>query len=121
MQPPCGRPDLLGNRGGEGDDVVLGGLLDFLDPIDPERRTGAKVAGRRIWHDPGTGHRIDRGELDLKPSLVFPLVAPDAPHFRVRVPRYHPSDRRSGGIFKPLTAPRTVAASAPSFSRSRAT
>src|SRR6185436_5582539 len=105
----------------ERDDVVLGDLLDLLYTVDAESGAGADLARRLLRHDPGTGHRIDRGQLDLQPSLVFPLVAPDATHFRVRVPRYHPSDNRSGGMLSPFTAPRTVAASAPSFSRSRAT
>ena len=37
MQPPGGRADVLGHGGGEGDDVVLGDLLDFLDAREVER------------------------------------------------------------------------------------
>src|SRR4029079_3480367 len=121
MEPTRRRPDTLCNCGCERDDVVLGDLLDLLDTIDVEGGAGTNLARRLLRHDPGTGHRIDRGQLDLQPGLVFPLVAPDATHFRVRVPGYHPSDSRSGGMLSPLTAPSTVAASAPSFSRSRAT
>src|SRR5678815_4821120 len=121
MEPSRGWTNTLGDGGRECDDVVLGKLLDLFDALDAESGAGANLARRLLRHDPGTGHRIDRGQLDLQPGLVFPLVAPDATHFRVRVPRYHPSDSRSGGMLSPFTAPRTVAASAPSFSRSRAT
>ena len=38
VQPARRRPDVLGDRGREGDDVVLGGLLDFLDAGDVEAR-----------------------------------------------------------------------------------
>src|SRR4051812_38097456 len=114
MQPPGGRTDALGDRGGESDDIVLGDLLDFLDAIDVEGGARANVARSVVWNDPGTGHRVGRGNFDLQPGLVLPLVAPDATHLRVRVPRYHPSDNLSGGIFRPFTEPRTVAARAPS-------
>ena len=83
-------PTCLGDRGGEGDDVVLGDLLDLFDAGDVEGAACADVARRLVGHDPGAGHRLDRGEFDLQPGLVLPLVAPDATHFRVRVPRNHP-------------------------------
>src|SRR5215475_15651898 len=121
MEPASGWTHAFGDGGRERDDVVLGNLLDLVDAIDAETGTAANLARRLFGHDPGTSHRIDRGQLDLQPGLVLPLVAPDATHFRVRVPRYHPSDSRSGGMLSPFTAPRTVAARAPSFSRSRAT
>src|SRR5262245_33483585 len=121
MDPTRGWTNTFADCGRKRDDVVLGNLFDLLDTVDAESGAGANLARRVLRHDPGTGHRIDRRQLDLQPGLVFPLVAPDATHFRVRVPRDHPSDSRSGGMLSPLTAPRTVAASAPSFSRSRAT
>jgi hypothetical protein len=37
VQPPRGRPDALGHRRREGDDVVLRGLLDLLDARHVER------------------------------------------------------------------------------------
>src|SRR4030095_8446053 len=121
MEPAGGWTNPLRDRGRERDHFVLRDLFDLLDAIDAETGAGANIARGVFRHDPGTGHRIDCGQLDLQPGLIPPLVAPDAPHFRVRVPRYHPSDSLSGGISRPLTAPRTVAAKAPSFSRSRAT
>src|SRR5262245_49880766 len=119
MEPAGGWTNPLRDRGRERDDVVLGDLFDLLDAIDAETGACTNLARRVVRHDPGAGHRIDRGEFDLQPGLILPLVAPDATHFRVRVPRYHPSDSLSGGISSPLTAPRMVAANAPSFSRSR--
>jgi hypothetical protein len=65
MQPQRRRPDVFGNRGRECDDVVLGGSLDFLDAFDCERPTLADVARGFLWHDPGAGHRIDRGNFNL--------------------------------------------------------
>ena len=37
MEPPGGRTDVLGDGGGEGDDVVLGDLFDFLDAVELKR------------------------------------------------------------------------------------
>ncbi len=133
MQPAGGGTNMLGNRRGEGDHVVLGDLLDFFDPGDVESAALANVARGVGRHDPRTGHRVDRGNLDLQPGLVFPLVAPDATHFGVRVPRDHlngiismdewsqPSASLSRGNSRPLTAPSTVAASEPLANRSFAT
>ncbi len=42
MQPARRRADVFGDRGGEGDDVVLGDLLDLLDPGDVEARALAR-------------------------------------------------------------------------------
>src|SRR5215212_958866 len=98
MKPAAGRADAFGDGGGERDDVVLGDLLDFFDTLDAERGARTNLTRSVFRHDPGAGHRVDGGELDLQPGLVLPLVAPNATHFRVRVPRYHPSERRSGGI-----------------------
>src|SRR5262247_2669961 len=112
MEPARRWANTLGNGRRERDDVVLGDPLDLLDTFDAESGAGANLACRLLRHDPGTGHRIDRGQLDLQPGLIFPLVAPDATHFRGRVPRYHPSASRSGGMLSPFTAPRTVAARA---------
>ena len=60
VQPARRRPDLLGDRGGEGDDVVLRGPFDVLDARDVEiaaladvaRRVARHEAGRRPWPPP---------------------------------------------------------------------
>src|SRR5689334_7350653 len=121
MKPPGGGTDVLGDGGGEGDDVVLGNLLDFLDAGDVEGAAFADIPRRILGDDSGAGHRFDRGNLYLQPRFVLALVAPDATHLRMCVSLDHPSDSRSRGISRPLTAPTTVAASEPSENRSRAT
>jgi hypothetical protein len=65
MEPSRRRTYTLGDGGGEGDDVVLGNLLDLFDTFAGESGAGPDFARRLLRHDPGTGHRIDRGQLDL--------------------------------------------------------
>ena len=85
MQPAGRRTDLLGDRGGEGDDVVLGGLFDFFDAGDVEGAALADVARGLGRNDAGGRHRFGGRRFDEQPGLVAALVAPDAPHLRVRV------------------------------------
>ena len=126
MQPAGRRADVLGDGGGEGDDVVLGDLLDFLDAGDVEAAALPDVARGVGGDDAGARHRVGGGHFDLQPGFVLALVAPDATHLGAGVASDHrcgiyPSASLSGGICRPLTAPSTVAASAPSANRSRAT
>ena len=46
MQPARRRPDLLGDRGRERDDVVLRGLLDLVDAGDVEARRSREARAR---------------------------------------------------------------------------
>ena len=85
MQPARRRSDLLGDGGREGDDVVLGGLLDLFDARDVEAAALADVARRLGRNDAGGRHRFGGGGLDQQPGLVAALVAPDPPHLRVGV------------------------------------
>ena len=85
MQPARRRPDLLGDRRREGDDVVLGGLLDFFDARDVEGAALADVARRLGRNDAGGRHRFGGGGFDEQPGLVATLVAPDPAHLRVGV------------------------------------
>ena len=87
MEPARGGPDVLGDGGREGDDVVLRDLLDLLDAGDVERRLRAQLARRVRRNDARLGHRVGRRELHLQPRLVAALVAPDRAHLRIRVPR----------------------------------
>ena len=89
MQPARRRPDLLGDRRRERDDVVLGDLLDFLDARDVERAALADVARGLGGHDAGGRHGLGGGDFDQQPGFVPALVAPDAPHFGVRVAWNH--------------------------------
>ena len=92
MEPPCRRADMFGHRGGKRNHVVLGDLLDFLDAGHVESAALPDVARRVRRDNPGAGHGFGGGRFDLQPSLVLPLVAPDATHFRARVPSNHRRD-----------------------------
>src|ERR671922_130119 len=59
------------------------------DAVDREGGTSPDVPGGIFRHEPGAGHRVDRGNLNLQPGFVFPLVAPDATHLRARVSADH--------------------------------
>ena len=90
---------MLGDGGGKGDDVVLGDLLDFLDAFDVEPAALPDVARRVRGDDAGARHRVGRSRFDLQPGFVFPVVAPDATHFRTGVA----SDHRCGIIRVPAS------------------
>ncbi len=89
MEPPGGRADPLRDGGGEGDHVVLGDLLDFLDARDVEGAALANIAGGVRRHDAHCRHRLGGGGFHEQPGLVAALVAPDPPHVRVGVARNH--------------------------------
>jgi hypothetical protein len=91
VQPARGRADMLGNGRRKGDDVVLGNLFDRFDSGDVEGALLADIARRFRRDDPRPGHRVDRGDFHLQPGFVFPLVAPDATHLGIRIPRNHVS------------------------------
>ena len=101
VQPARRRPNALGHRGGERDDVVPRRLLDGLDPRGVHGPLLADVA-RRLSRDQAVlGHHLGRHRLDAQPGLVAPLIGPDAPHLGGRVARKHhprwgyaPSPRR---------------------------
>ena len=126
MEPSRGGTDMFSDRRRECDDVVLGDLLDLFDSSDIESPASAYLARGLGWYYPGAGHRVCRRRFHLEPGLVLSLVAPEATHFRTGVASNHLGDRYvlypsaslSGGNSKPLTAPRTVAASARSVNRS---
>ena len=46
MEPARGRTNMLADCGRERDDVVLGDLLDLLDPFDLESGAGTNLARR---------------------------------------------------------------------------
>src|SRR5688572_18992884 len=116
MQPAGRRPDDLGHRSREGDHVVLRRFFDLVDAGDVERAPGLEVACRFGRHDAGGGHGFCGCHFHLEPRLVAALLAPDATHFRVRVPRNH-SASCSFVTCSPLTLPRTVTASEPSVKK----
>ena len=78
--------------GQEGDDVVLGLALDFIDALDVEG--GAPGLGpdrlRGLFrNDAEFRQRIGRMRLDLEPDLEARLRLPDGGHFRTGVARNH--------------------------------
>ena len=77
MQPARRRSDLLGHRGGEGNHVVLRGLLDFFDAGDLERGAGAQFLRRVGGHQSRLRHRIRRCQFYREPGLIAALLAPD--------------------------------------------
>ena len=85
MDEPRLVADMLGEIGQEGDDVVLGLALDFLDARDVDvvdRRLAASPDGLRGLgrHDAEFGERVHGMRLDLEPDAVSRLVAPDIAH-----------------------------------------
>ncbi len=113
VQPPRRRADVLGDGRGEGDDVVLGGLLDLFDAGDVEPGVLLEVDDCVGRHQAGTGHRVGSRELHFEPRLVAALLGPDAPHLGIGVTRDHASASCSGEILSPLTPPSTVRPSVP--------
>src|SRR5678815_804742 len=89
MQPPRGRTHVLRYRRGEGNDVVLGSVLDFFDTGDIEPCTLTNVARCVRRDDTGARHRVGGCNLYLQPRFVLVLVAPDATHLRVGIACNH--------------------------------
>ena len=112
VQPPGGRPDDFRHGRRERNHVVLRRLFDLVDARDVERALVAQLARRFGRHDAGGSHRFGRRDFHLEPGLVAALLAPDATHLWVRVPR-NQSASCSCVTCRPLTLPRTVTASDP--------
>src|SRR5205809_3583716 len=83
------RSYILGNRCGEGDDVVLHFRFDFVDPLNRECSAGFDF-GRRIFrYDASIGKRFYNGQFDIEPPLIFVLVFPNPAHLGARITRNH--------------------------------
>ncbi len=80
VQPPRFGPNLLGDGGGEGDDVVFHLGLDLVDAVDLEAALLANGLGGRLRHHAGFGQRLGGGDFDVQPGLKLVLVTPDAAH-----------------------------------------
>ena len=84
--------DDLGHVGQEGDDVVLGGAFDLVDPVGVEGRIlalGPDGVGRRLGDDAQFGHLGRRMGLDLEPDLVLGLLRPDGGGVGAGIARDH--------------------------------
>ena len=90
MQPPAGgRADVLGDVGGEGDDVVIDSALDLLAPLHGERGARLDLLEVLARHQPFGAERFAGEEFDLQPDFELALFAPDFPHHRARVALNH--------------------------------
>src|SRR5438094_9673890 len=85
---------VLGNRCGEGDDVVLHFRFDFVDPLNRECSAGFDF-GRGIFrYDASISKRFYDGQFNIEPPLIFVLVFPNPPHLGARVTWNHFASRR---------------------------
>ena len=112
VQPAGGGPDDFGHRGRKRNHVVLCRFFDLVDARDVERALVPQLARRFGGDDPGGGHCFGGRDFHLEPGFVPALLAPDATHLRVRVPR-NQSASCSLVTCRPLTLPSTVTASDP--------
>ncbi len=90
------RPDMLGEVGEEGDDVVLGLLLDLVDPRDLERALLPDGARRLRRDDAERRLGVAGMRLDLEPDAETVLRLPDRAHRGAAVAWDHFSRVRGG-------------------------
>ena len=83
------RVDLLGDGGGEGDDVVANLGLDFVDAGDGEVAAGGDGVGGGLGDEAESGEGLRGGGLDGEPRAELVLVGPDAAHGRTCVTGDH--------------------------------
>ena len=89
------RPHMLGDRGEEGDHVVLYLALDLIDAGDVEAAPLLDRVGRVLGDLPKLGHRLGGIGLDLEPDAELGLGLPDASHFGAAVAGDHRSGKAS--------------------------
>ena len=80
VEPAGFGADVLGYRGGEGDDVVLDLGFNLVDAVDGEGGLVADGVGGFLGDDSGFGEGLRGGDFDLEPAAVFIFVGPDAGH-----------------------------------------
>ncbi len=83
------RPDMLGQVGQKGDDVVMRLALDLVDARDLEGAALAHRPGRALRDDAELGLRLAGQRLDLEPDAKAVLGRPDRRHLRPAVTRDH--------------------------------
>ena len=94
-------PDMLGDRGEEGDHVVLHLALDLVDAGDVEAAALLDRLGRMLGDLPELGHCLGGTGLDPEPDAELRLGLPEASHFGAAVAGDHARrpflvDRRPG-------------------------
>ena len=77
--------DVLGDGGGEGDDVVADFGFDLVDAVDGEVAAVTDSVGCGLGDDAGAGEGLRGGDLDGEPAAVLVFVGPDAAHVGARV------------------------------------
>ena len=82
VEPARVRADDLGDRGGEGNDVVPDLGLDLLNALEFEAGALANGLGGLFGDKAGFGQSLGGGDLDRQPVAKPVLFAPDAPHRR---------------------------------------
>ena len=75
-----GRVDVLGDGGGEGDDVVTDFGFDLVDAVDGKCALVADGVGGGLRDEAESGEGLGGGDLDGEPAAVFVFVGPDAAH-----------------------------------------
>ena len=89
MQVARFRPDMLGDGGEEGDDVVLHLPFDGVDPLDVEAAALFGGLRRRLGDKPQPRHGLGGIDLDLEPDAEFGFRLPDAGHLGAAVAGDH--------------------------------
>ena len=72
--------DVLGDGGGEGDDVVADFGFDLVDAVDGEVALVADGVGGGLGDEAERGEGLGGGDFDGEPAAVLVFVGPDAAH-----------------------------------------
>ena len=89
VQEACFRADMLGDRGEEGDHVVLDLPLDLVDAGDVEAAAPLHGIGGVLRDLPELGHRLGGIGLDPEPDAEPGLRLPDAGHLGAAIAGDH--------------------------------
>ena len=89
VQEACFRADMLGDRGEEGDHVVLDLPLDLVDAGDVEAAALLHGIGGVLRDLPELGHRLGGIGLDPEPDAEPGLRLPDAGHLGAAIAGDH--------------------------------
>jgi hypothetical protein len=81
-----GLADVLGERRGEGDDVVVGRLLDLADALDGEGGARLDLLDGRRGDRPHLRVHLADGDLHVEPLLELVPLRPERAHLGQRVP-----------------------------------
>ncbi len=96
-----GSIDVLGDGGGEGDDVVADFGFDLVDAGDGERAFLGDGVGGGLRNEAGGGEGLRGGDLDAQPAAVLVLVGPDAAELGAGVARNHKDQFKAKGALMP--------------------